>query len=214
MSTPTAPTPSRPSPRGPALLTTTGVVLVLASLAALVAGTVLFARTLPLDVLAGDGGEGTGVAGVVVEGEPSVMVLEEGRYLLWATAPDGVGVDAGVVREATRIIGPDGPVPVGDPSMTGEVVLGGVRAEAVAGFHAPAYGEHTIEAPGLGPGTAAEPVRLLVTEDPGVAGLAGGVLGTLGLVGIAVLLGAFGIGMTVGGGIWWASRRRAGEAAR
>ena len=213
----TTPRPSGPRPAGttgPKALTITGVVLAVAALAVGVVAAVAFVGVLPLGVLAADGSDGEDVVGSVAVGSTAELVLEAESYGLYLVAPrdelDVGAVPADRLVAATSVTGPDGAaVEVRRPSGTSSVGMGGVDAELLGTLRAPTGGAYTVEVDDALAGGAAPDVRVVVVPDDGALATVGGVFTSLGLTFLALLLGAVGLGLAVGGGIWWASRRRA-----
>ncbi len=194
--------PPVPSTRAPKALTALGVLLLLGAVALVVVGVVLVARTLPTGVLGPGGTPGPDVVAVVDAPGTAEVRLEAGAHQVWLVT-SGTAGDAGLAGDV-RVVGPDGEeVRVRQGWLSGRTSGGGTVAHAVAGFDVATAGTHTIEAPAADDGAQA---RLHVTPDDGAAAFVGGILGTVGVVMASLVLGAIGLGIAVGGGIWWYRR--------
>lgn len=190
------------STRGPKILTFSGIAALVAGLAALFAAVGLFVAVLPLDVLAADGGPGSGVLAVVPAPGSATATLDTGSYLVYLAAPRDTSP---LLEGAISVTDADGDaIRVGSSSISGSVSNGSTEAHTVAGFEVPADGSYLITAP---PAQADE-ARLLVLEDSGVGTFVGQVAGTVGAVFLGIGLGIVGLGLTIGGGIWWYLRRQ------
>lgn len=194
--------------RGPRALTLTGVALcVLAAAVAVLAGR-LFVEVLPTGVLTREGEPGSAVVGVVPAPGSADVVLEEGRYAVWLATEEPVGEgEAGVLEDEIAVTAPDGvAVDVHDGGVQGTVSFAGIGAHTVATFETPAEGRYSVVAPTVG---SAADARLLVVPATDFPGFFSGLLGTIGATFLAVALAAVGVGLAVGGGLVWASRRTA-----
>lgn len=196
--------PAARTGRGPvALLVIGGVTLVLAVVAAI--GTArLFAGALPLGVLTADGTAGPDVvAEASVPGTTTVTLAEGTTYtLLLRTEGTGSADLAGDLSVA----GPGGAdLPVGSADVSTSTARGGAYARSVAGITARSTGEHVVTAPPVDGGVAAS---LLVVESAGFGPFIGSIFGTVAGAFAALLLGAVGLGLLVGGLIWRHVRRR------
>ena len=195
----------RPSLRGPRLLTALGVLLLLVALAVGAGAASLFVRTLPLEVLAGDGTAGPGIVGEVPLPGDGTVDLAAGRYTLWVAEPAEDAPVHGWIPDVV-VTGPDGAdVPVRGASVSGNATRGGVQAATVGGITVTAGGEHRLTVTDQ---DAVDGARLLIAVDDGFASFMGGIAGTLGLTFAAIGVGLAGVGVTVGGALWWWTRRR------
>lgn len=199
------------STRGPAWLTVTGVLLVLA--AAVVAALVArgMAVMLPMDVLGPDGTPGSGVVGVVdVPGTAQMELEADTDYALYL-AVQGEAAEAELSGDI-RVEAPDGRARAATSAVGVSVstARGATSARTVASFETDEAGTYTLTAPALEGGGDG---LVLVAPDrpvlPFVAGIFGSVLGVF----LAIGLGLTGVPMTVLGIVWW-RRRRSAAAAR
>lgn len=213
MSTPQPVPPAAPVRRtsitGPVILTIAGgVVLILAVVAGLVAGLVLF-RTADSGVLTLKGGVGDSVIAEADAPGATAVRLEEGeRYAIHLVTPSD---DHSAELEGdVELLTPSGETIVadGDPSVDLQTTLGGRTARSVAAFIAPEDGTYAVSVPAAD----VDDARVYITPEEEFAPFLAGVLGSaLGIV-AAVGLGMLGLGMAIGGGIWWAVRARARRA--
>lgn len=179
-----------------------GAAVLLLAVGVAVLGAVLFARALPLDVLGAGGTPGPSVVGTVPAGGSATIELDARRYVVWLAAPRA---DAGVYLDGDlTVTDPDGAqVRVRQGWLSGTSGRGGVLARTAAAFTADVSGPHQLRAPAV---EGSSEAVLLVTPDEGPAVFIGGIFGTLGAVLGSLLLGTVGLGLTVGGAIWWYRR--------
>lgn len=201
---PLAPTPPRRSLVGPVLLTSAGALLLVATIVVALLVVRTFLSLLPLNVIDGAGNPGSAaLASTDVPGVVDVT-LEPGRYDVFLVVDDAdahTGLDADV-----QVVGPDGSsVEVDDaPGVSINAQRGDRRAFNVAAFTVTTAGEHTV----VVPGSPSEGALAVVAEGQATSSFVAGVFGTIGGVFLAVVLGLVGLGLTVGGVVWWALRAR------
>lgn len=208
------------STRGPRALTVLGVVVLLGALVAGSVAVVLVVRALPTGVVGPDGGPGPDVVAVVEPGREARAELTAGAYHVWSATPargagDGDATSDGAsgglpdgardVVERIRVTDPagDDDVPVRRGWLSGTSRNGRHLAVTVAGFDTSRSGTHVLHVPSL-PGT--DDAHLLLTADRGAATFVGAVLGTVAAVMAALVLAAVGLGLALGGGVWWYRR--------
>ncbi|MBO9555258.1 hypothetical protein [Cellulomonas sp.] len=198
--------PRRTSLVAPVTLTAVGVVLLLVASAVAVLVVRLFLGLLPLDVLDGDGDPGSGVLAVIGAPGSSTVVLDaDTAYALYLLVPDEaahVGLDS-----RPEVTAPDGSaVDVRDAAAVSlNASRGGMTASTVAAFTTGNAGTYTVAVPAA----SVDDARVLVVEDAEATRFLSGVLGTVAGVALLCVLAVAGLGATIGGAAWWASRVRA-----
>lgn len=190
---------------GPVVLTSAGVLLLVATTVVAVLVVRTFLSLLPLGVIDAQGDAGpSAVAWTAVPGAVDAD-LAPGRYDVFLVVDDDdahTGLDADV-----RVVGPDGsPVAVDDaPGVSINAQRGDRRASNVAAFTVTTAGQHTV----VVPGSASDGALAVVAEGQRTSSFLVGVFGTIGGVFLAIVLGLLGLGVTAGGTVWWALRARA-----
>ncbi|PSL37784.1 hypothetical protein CLV49_1391 [Labedella gwakjiensis] len=200
----------RPSVKGPAWLTWIGVVLLVASVAIAIATVSLFASLLPTGFLNQDGTPGDDVIASIDAGESASVELDgDTSYSLLLVRP--TDESSGALTGDVALIAPDGTTSVADraPAVSTRVSGGQATAASFAAFETTDDGAYTITVPAA---TDDQPTSVLVVEDGDTLPFVGGVFGSIGGVFAVLLLGIPGLGLTIGGAIWWSSRRRARRA--
>lgn len=211
----TVPPAPRPSITGPAWMTWIGIVLLVATVAIAVGTVGLFLSLLPTGYLASDGGPGDEAIASIEAGETAEVELAAGTsYALLLVRPQEAPADgpSGDLLSGDVLIGgPDGVEAPADraPAVDMNVAAGGFVAESLAGFRTTGAGVHTVSVPAA---LDDEPTSVLLVEDREPVGFIGGVFGSIGGVFAVLLLGASGLALTIGGALWWSSRRRARRA--
>jgi hypothetical protein len=193
-------------------MTWIGIFLLATATASAIVAVTLFVSLLPLGVLTPDGEPGSDV--LMTSEAPSAgggLELEAGReYALYLVRP----VDAvdGELSGPVVVTAPDGTVFSADRSPAVDVSSsgGGIFAESFAAFRATDPGMYLFDVP-----TATDDVTtsVFLVEDRETFSFIGGVFGSVGGVFATLLLGAPGLALTIGGALWWRSRRRTRRAA-
>lgn len=200
----------RPSTTGPAWMTWIGVILIAASIALAGPTVFLFASLLPTGILNRDGTPGDDVVASIDAGSNATVELDEDTsYSILLVRP--ADESAGVLSADIAITAPDGTSSVADraPAVSTRVSGGQATAASFTAFRTGSEGDYLITVPAA---TDDEPTSVLIVEDGDTLPFVGGVLGSIGGVFGALLLGIPGLGLTIGGAIWWRSRRRARAA--
>jgi hypothetical protein len=202
--------PARTSTAGPRLLTFGGVAALALGAVGLVLAAQSFVGLLPLGILTADGTAGSDVVATVPAPGSTEVVLEGSTdYALYLARPEAAegGLDGRVVVE-----GPGGEVVdvAGSADVSVHTSRGGIVANTVGSFTTAAAGTYTLVAPAMSDDVEAS---VLVAPDRPVLPFVGGILGTIAGVLVAGVLGALGLGMVIGGALWWHVRRRARSAA-
>lgn len=209
---PPRPVPPRPvSTTGPAWMTWIGVVLLIGATVIAVWTVFLFVSLLPVGVLNADGSPGDRVIASGEE-ESTIEVDLDARtqYALLLVRPEGPR-DAHLSRNV-MVTAPDGSTFPSNriPGFTVHVSGGGKEGDTVTAFRTSEAGRYTLDLPS---GVGTEPGSLFLVEDTQPLAFVGGVFGSIGGVFAAILLGIIGLGLTIGGAVWWRSRRKARAAA-
>ncbi|HEY8717684.1 hypothetical protein [Pengzhenrongella sp.] len=202
---PPRPAVSRRSTRGAKILTVVGALVCVGAVVLGVATVRQFVGLLPLDVLGSSGRPGSAVVGTVGAPGTEQITLEAGRYAILITQrrPDG---DVGLAGDLS-VTAPDGTEVAtnGEPQVSLNAERGGVAARSVGAFVATEPGVYTVTAPPMADGSTA---TVMLTPDEDFALFFMGIFSTV-IGAVAALLGGFlGLGMTVGGIVWWANGRR------
>ncbi|MGY4645166.1 hypothetical protein [Cellulomonas sp. URHB0016] len=212
MSTPGPSTaPRRTSLVAPVTLTVVGVALLLVAGVVTVFVVRIFMGLLPLDVLDARGEPGPAVLAVVDAPGTATVVLDAAtRYAVYLVVPDDAEQDGLDGRLA--VTAPDGsPVAVRDSAdVSVSASRGDVTASTVAGFASDGAGTYTVDVPPA----SVDGARVLVVKDDSAVSFIFGVFGGIAGVLVICVLGVLGLGMTVGGGVWWGLRVRARRALR
>jgi hypothetical protein len=183
---------------GPRWVTFIGIALLVAGLGAGVGSLVMFARALPTGIVAADGSLGDAVILAVDPGGSGTATLDGGTtYGLWLVGDEDV-----LVSQAPVVTGPDGSSAQVIPTAVDATVdIGGVSALYVWDLRTDAAGTYTVQA------DPACKATLALTPAESSLDIVTSVSLTLLLVFVAVGLGAAGIGLVIGGGVWWSHRR-------
>jgi hypothetical protein len=200
----------RPSTTGPAWMTWIGVVLLVASVALAVATVFLFASLLPTGLLNRDGTPGDDVVASIDAGSSATVALDDDTaYSILLVRP--TDEPSGALTGDIAVTAPDGTSSVPDraPAVSTRVTGGQTTAASFTAFRTGAEGDYLLTVPAA---SDDEPTSILIVEDGDTLPFVGGVLGSIGGVFGALLLGIPGLGLTIGGAIWWRSRRRARAA--
>ncbi|WP_250445376.1 hypothetical protein [Actinotalea sp. C106] len=198
--------------RGPKILTFSGVAALALSIAAGVVAAVMFFGLLPTGVLSSNGGDGPdAVASVEAPGTMQVDLEADVAYAFYLARD--AGMSNARLEARPEVTGPDGQEMAvsSAPSVSGNIGRGSTRAATVGGFRAGSSGTHTVDVPGAL--FAGDDARVILVEDQEVMPFVTGIFGTVVLVLVAVALGTVGLGLTVGGIVWWVVRRRSTPAA-
>ncbi|NTW39416.1 MAG: hypothetical protein HGA44_05935, partial [Cellulomonadaceae bacterium] len=153
---------------------------------------------------------GSGVIAEVDAPGTGTVELEAGeRYALHLVTP-GYGDDADLLGDI-ELTAPSGDtVDVdGSPTVHMETTMGSWHAESVAAFIAPEDGVYEITVPSAD----VDDARVLVAPDQAFAPFFAGIFGSVLGVFVAIGLGILGLGLTIGGIIWWVFRSRARREA-
>jgi hypothetical protein len=203
--------PRSVSTTGPAWLTWIGIVLLVAAVAIAIFTVSLFVSLLPVGVMNADGSPGEDVVASVDAGRTGEAEFEaDTDYLVILVRP--TDASEGALAGDIIVTAPDGSSSpaVQDPGVDMNVGGGGSSGESFTAFGADAGGTYEIAVPAA---TDAEPTSVLIVEDRETLSFVGGIFGTVGGVFAAILLGLVGLGLMIGGGLWWRSRRAARRAA-
>lgn len=206
--------PARParstSLTGPIWLTASGVVVLLVAIGVGIGTVLLLIGTASSGVLTMNGHAGSDVIAEVDAPGTGTVELEAGeRYALHLVTP-GFSDDADLLGEV-QLVAPSGDtVDVdGSPAVHMETTMGGWHAESVAAFTAPEDGVYDMTVPSAD----VDDARVLVASDQDFAPFFAGIFGSVLGVFLAIGLGMLGLGLTVGGTIWWVLRARARREA-
>jgi hypothetical protein len=96
----------------------------------------------------------------------------------------------------------------GSAEVSVDASRGGVTASTVAGFTSVEAGAYTVSVPP----SPVDGAQVLLVEDTEVGGFLAGLFGTIAGVFLVCVLAVVGLGMTIGGGVWWGYRARARHA--
>ncbi|WP_149204871.1 hypothetical protein [Actinotalea subterranea] len=202
--------PGRRSTRGARILTAVGALFMIGALVVAFLSARTFVGLLPVDVLDGDGEPGPAVLLTVPAPGTGEVTLDAGTdYALFtvvdAQDSDSSGADD-VLDAEVAVTGPDGTaVEVrGSADVDMSTGGGGRHASTVGSFETDAAGTYTV----IVPAAQQQHVEVLVTQDQPVLPFVGGIFGTIAGAFAAVLLGILGVGMLIGGVVWWVLRRR------
>ncbi|RUQ98277.1 hypothetical protein [Labedella endophytica] len=207
----TSTAPRRISTTGPAWLTWIGIVLLVATVAIAIGTVSLFASLLPTGILSRDGSVGDDVVASVDAGSSTSVDLDgDTSYSLLLVRPSDES--SGALTGDIALIAPDGTTSVADraPAVSTRVNGGQLTAASFTAFRTTDEGAYTITVPAA---TDDEPTSVLIVEDGETLPFVGGVLGSIGGVFAALITGFLGLGLTIGGGLWWRSRRAARRAS-
>lgn len=206
----TSTSPRRISTTGPAWMTWIGIVFLAATVAIAIATVSLFLSLLPTGVLNPDGSTGDDVVASIDAGSSTSIDLDgDASYSLLLVRP--TDESSGSLSGDVAIIAPDGTTSVADraPAVSTRVSGGQLTAASFTAFRTTDDGEYTITVPAA---TDDEPTSVLIVEDGETLPFIGGVFGAIGGVFAAIITGMIGLGLTIGGGLWWRSRRAARRA--
>lgn len=198
--------PQKTSTTGPMIMTIVGIVLAVIALVLVIAGIVRFADTVSEDALEMRHGDRDGVQVRADIPEPAAFTAEEGTtyaVLFFGSPQDEVDVDD------LTVTGPRGE----DVDLVASHVSYSTSSSRtttyLATFEADDAGTYTLTVDGPSAGVDGE---LAVTDDELVVDLVlGAVSGVLLLV-AGLITGATGLGLAIGGAVWWTVRRRAARA--
>lgn len=208
------PAPPRPSTRGPKIMTFSGIVILLVGVVAVGFAVTMFIASLPLNVVTQDGRPGeSAIDGFAVSQEFELDSPGATSYDLWEVQTTSPGA-FDLARDDVDVRNPDGQsVYVTNTQVSGSTTAGRFKAATLASFTATKSGSYTITVtPGSnfsGPSTdGSGPVDVIVKEGTEFGSFFTGIFSTIAAVfiGIAGLL--IGGGLTIGGGIWWATVKR------
>jgi hypothetical protein len=194
---PAPPASMRTSVAGPRAMTVIGAVLLVAAIVLLALAVPAMVSTIPLHVVDTAGNPGSATLATLDAPGTTTVRLEPGYYDVDVACQGAFGSLEGAIS----VVGADGTrVHVADPTVTTTYTVLGTSVISAATFHVSRPGEYVVTAPQVAPATA----RVLLTrgKDPATVARAG-----LELAG-AFVLGAVGLGLTIGGGVWWGSRAR------
>ncbi len=205
----------RPAPRtslvGPVVLTSVGALLLVATAVVAVLVVRTFLSIVPLGVLDASGGPGSAAVASTSAPGTTTAVLEPGYHHLYLVVPSDEH-EAGLPG-TVELTGPDGETLPAEPSpLDGTASTGGSRAVLVAGFRVVEPGEYTLTVPEA----TTQDAQVVLVRGPDLTQFVSGIFGTVGGVFVAIALGVVGLGLTIGGVIWWVvragARRRAAAA--
>ncbi|SEE64163.1 hypothetical protein [Ruania alba] len=200
MSIPPPPAPT--STTGPKILTFSGAAVLVLAIAVIVVVVRLFLSVLPFGVVAADGAPGPDAAGgTEVPGTVSLELTADSTYVVYLAHPSGL--DGVELAEAVTVTGPGGTPVAGIPAPASSSTMNGVTAQDVFAFRTDAAGEYTVAAPALADSAATPWATVVVAEGHDMQGFFGGLFGSVFGVFAAIALGVAGVGMTLGGAIWW-----------
>lgn len=198
------PRPVKTSLAGPITLTAVGVFLVVATIVVAFFVVRTFVSIVPLGVLDGSGNPGSSSLASTDAPGTTTATLEPGYYDLYLVVP--ASERYANLEGTAQLTGPDGELVTAEPpGVNGNASMGGSRAFTVAGFRVESAGEYTLTVPAA----SSDDALVVLVEGHDVAGFVSGLLGTVGGVFVAIGLGVVGLGLTVGGVIWWVVRAKA-----
>lgn len=208
--TPAAPAHRRASLVGPVLLTVVGALLLVGALAVAVVTAGGFVGAVRSDVLTRDGGPGAAVlASARAPGAASVELTAGERYAVYLVVPrEAVGDDERPdLDEDVLLRTPSGAVVAADgsPGVNVTTSVRGWTAATVGAFTAPETGTYEMAVPDTGVTDA----WVALAPDKPFAPFFGAVWGTVAGVFVVIGLSVVGVGVLVGGVVWWVLRARA-----
>lgn len=188
--------------KAPTVLTVLGAISLLAGIALLVVGGLLFWRALPTDVLNSNGNPGPDVIGHAEAGETFTAALDSGSaYTFFGAYPDGGG---GTFDGGPNITAPSGEQEIANWAQVDAVAeQGGTVAESVWTFTPEESGEYTIDTP-----PATGEITVILTEGGGLGGFLGGLMGGIGGFLVGGFLALAGLVLLIIGIVMGASRRK------
>ena len=188
---------ARTSVGGPRAMTLIGAVLVLVAIVLLALGLPAIFSTVPLHVVDSAGNPGSATIATLHAPGTTTVHLEPGYYDVDVASKGAFGELGGTVA----VVGADGGrVTVDSPTVTSTFTMLNTYVISAATFHVSEAGDYTITAPEVSP----EAAQVLLAHGKDPSTLAGAGLELLG----AIVVGASGLGLGIGGGIWWGSRVR------
>jgi len=200
------PVPSRPvrtSTTGPAVLTIIGAICLVAAIVATVFAVRTFVGIVPLHVLDSRGDPGSAALGVTDVPGAATLDLDAGWYDIYAVVPMARFSTPDVTVQVT---GPDGtPVDLQSPTVASTTSLGGSSANAISSFQVTDPGQYTLTATDA----TSTDTRVIVVRGKPTTAFLGSVAGVVVGMFLAIGLGVVGLGLTIGGGVWWGNRARA-----
>ncbi|MEP7763950.1 hypothetical protein [Sanguibacter sp. 25GB23B1] len=200
------PTPTRPadtSTRGPAIMTTVGVVLVVLALVLVVVGIVRLTDTVSEDAL--DVHDGRWAAVEAREDIPDPVELAAEEDTTYAVLFIGRTGDEVEVRDLA-VVGPRGEDVDLDATQVGYTFSTSRTTTHVATFDTDEEGTYTLTVEGPSASASGD---LAILDDDLVVGLVVGAVSGLVLLGAGILTGLVGLGLGIGGAVWWSMRRSA-----
>ncbi|WP_448630926.1 hypothetical protein [Cellulomonas soli] len=211
MSLPAARPARSTSLTGPIWLTASGAVVLLVALAIGVGTVLLLVRTASSGVVTMGGQPGEQVVAELDAPGTGTVELEAGeRYAVHLVTSASMTDDADLLGEV-QLTSPSGQSIVVDasPSVHMETTMGSWHAESVAAFTAPEDGVYDVTVPSAD----VDDARVLIAPDKAFGSFFAGIFGSVLGVFAAIGLGLLGLGLTIGGIIWWVMRARARREA-
>ncbi len=202
--------PAKTSTTGPKILTFGGIGLLVVTAVLAVFVVRLFLSVLPLGIVDSDGSPGPdAVGGTDVPGSVTLTLETDTAYTVYLAFPSNT---AAALSEDPTVTDAMGTILPGLPAPASTSTIGGVSAEGVHTFRTSAAGEYTIDVPELADPDSTPWATAVVTEGDDLPAFFSGLFGTVFGVFLAIGLGVLGLGMVVGGGIWWYVRSRVRNA--